>query len=101
MIPHEIVVHTSDKKWAGTNADVYVRLRGSKAESKTISLAKDKDERSMRFERGQIDSFKVDVSRQPHKCDININDHNKHLAFISLDDNIQLLSLILLFLLIR
>jgi len=50
---------TADKLGAGTDANVYVAIVGTKARTVHIPLAE--DESNSRFEQGQLDSFSIDV----------------------------------------
>ena len=56
-IAYQIEVHTGDERWAGTNADVFIQIYGAdkkKTEQKTLN------DRSDNFERGSIDTFKLE-----------------------------------------
>jgi len=50
---------TADKLGAGTDANVYVVIIGSKAKTVHVPLAEDSS--NSRFEQGQLDCFSIDV----------------------------------------
>ena len=54
---YEIVTYTTNCKDAGTDADVYVKLYGSKGNTGKIFLDNEEDN----FERGKIDRFTEEV----------------------------------------
>jgi len=54
---YKITVYTSDVKWAGTDANVSIELRGDKSNSGLRKLASSKND----FERGAIDEFFVEA----------------------------------------
>ena len=60
-VPYEITTFTTNKRSAGTDADVYVVLYGKKGQTKKESLAKTERERKSMFEKGQKDTFRVEV----------------------------------------
>ena len=55
MIPYEVTVWTGDVRGAGTNADVFLQMYGDDGKTEEYIL-RDKTDR---FERGQVDKFKV------------------------------------------
>jgi hypothetical protein len=52
-------VRTADKKYAGTDANVYLVLHGSKGESERVPLDKCLNNKDP-FERGKVDLFSVE-----------------------------------------
>lgn len=59
MNSYLITVITSKKSFAGTDANVYIELYGSRGESERIFLKNSKS-KSKTFESGSIDNFQVD-----------------------------------------
>ena len=63
-IPYEIIIHTSDVRGAGTDADVFVALYNTCGEHTTqVSLCPLPAQRKNHFERGQVDTFIVEVKQ--------------------------------------
>jgi hypothetical protein len=55
-VSYQIEIHTADERWAGTDANVFIQIYGdgTKTEQKTLN------DRSDNFERGAIDTFKLE-----------------------------------------
>ena len=60
-IPYEVTTHTSDRRGAGTEADVYVVLYSRDACTSQKSLCPNKSDRKKRFNRGEVARFVVEV----------------------------------------
>ena len=56
-MPYEVKVHTGDKSGAGTDANVFMTISGTMGDSGERELRK--SENRNKFERNQIDTFKV------------------------------------------
>jgi len=55
---YHVIVHTGDIKYAGTDANVFLTLFGSKGQSTKIPLNNSNNKKSP-FERGQVDEFEI------------------------------------------
>lgn len=59
MNSYNVTVVTSDKSFAGTNANVYIELYGSRGISERFFL-KNSQSKNKLFETGSIDTFVID-----------------------------------------
>lgn len=55
-----IFIKTGDKRYAGTDANVFIQINGEKTMTKKKTL----DDEKNNFERGQLDSFQVKSAEQ-------------------------------------
>ena len=55
VVPYEVSLYTGDVQNGGTDAEVYIKVFGSKGSTSEIKI----DKMSDRFERGKIDLLKV------------------------------------------
>ena len=67
-IPYEVTVWTGTERGAGTDANVFIQMYGEYGKSEEFQLRN----RTDNFEQGQMDKFKVSMSRshQPSTCTI-------------------------------
>jgi len=65
MLPLQVITHTSNLQNAGTDANVYVDIVGIMGSTGKVPLRSDSIDL---FERGQVDKFKVCVSKVQAAC---------------------------------
>ena len=61
-VPYEVTTYTSDKRGAGTEADVYVVLYGRDTCTSQKSLCSNKNDRKKLFNKGEVAKFVVEVT---------------------------------------
>ncbi|MDJ0597945.1 MAG: PLAT/LH2 domain-containing protein [Crocosphaera sp.] len=75
-VPYKIVVYTGDIRNAGTNANVYITLYGTRGQSNEYSL----DNRENNYQRGDTDEFTLRMANLGDITQVKIRHDNSGIA---------------------